>query len=85
VLIGGKPMVWHVYANACKAKCVDYCCVATDDERVAKAVKVGLCHSPGVSLVTWAIRCHRAVFFGQAGIKRCFDCKVITCEKRCQP
>ena len=29
----------HVYHNACKAKCLDACVVATDDERIAKAVR----------------------------------------------
>lgn len=37
-LIGGKPMIWYVYASACKARCLDHCCVVTDDARVAKAV-----------------------------------------------
>ena len=29
----------HVYRNACKAKCLDACVVATDDDRIAKAVR----------------------------------------------
>jgi 3-deoxy-manno-octulosonate cytidylyltransferase (CMP-KDO synthetase) len=37
--IGGKPMIWHTYTNACKAKNLDYCCVATDDPRIEKVVK----------------------------------------------
>ena len=32
-------MVWQVYVNARNAKCLDYCCVATDDQRVAEAVR----------------------------------------------
>ena len=38
-LIGGKPMIWHTYTNATKAKNLDYCCVATDDERIERTVK----------------------------------------------
>ena len=38
-LLRGKPLVMHVYHNACKAKCLDACVVATDDERIAKAVR----------------------------------------------
>jgi len=38
-LLGGKPLVMHVYRNACKAKCLDACVVATDDDRIAKAVR----------------------------------------------
>ena len=26
----------HTYTNACKAKNLDYCCVATDDPRIQK-------------------------------------------------
>ena len=38
-LLAGKPLVMHVYRNACKAKCLDACVVATDDDRIAKAVR----------------------------------------------
>ncbi len=35
--IGGKSMIQRVYEQACKA--LDYVCVATDDERIYKAVE----------------------------------------------
>ena len=38
-LLGGKPLVMHVYRNACQAKCLDACVVATDDDRIAKTVR----------------------------------------------
>ncbi len=37
-LIGGKPMVQHVYEQAKRATMLDEVLVATDDERIAKAV-----------------------------------------------
>lgn len=37
--IAGKPMVEHVYRNACSAKVLERVVVATDDERIAVAVK----------------------------------------------
>jgi 3-deoxy-manno-octulosonate cytidylyltransferase (CMP-KDO synthetase) len=37
--IGGKPMVQHVYERAGRAKAVECVLVATDDARVAEAVK----------------------------------------------
>jgi len=36
--IHGKPMVQHVYENACRATTLDRVVVATDDERVRRAV-----------------------------------------------
>jgi 3-deoxy-manno-octulosonate cytidylyltransferase (CMP-KDO synthetase) len=36
--ICGKPMVQHVYENACRASALDSVVVATDDERVRSAV-----------------------------------------------
>ena len=36
--IGGRPMVEHVYRRAASASTVDLVIVATDDERVARAV-----------------------------------------------
>ena len=38
-LIGGKPMVQHVYERTCAARGVERALVATDDERVAAAVR----------------------------------------------
>jgi 3-deoxy-manno-octulosonate cytidylyltransferase (CMP-KDO synthetase) len=38
-IIGGKPMIQHVYENASKAKVLDQVIVATDDRRIEKAVK----------------------------------------------
>ena len=37
--VGGKSLVRLTYEAAEGAKCVDYCCVATDDDRVIDAVK----------------------------------------------
>ena len=37
--INGKPMIYHVYQRAKKAKCVDDVIVATDDERIKNAVE----------------------------------------------
>ena len=37
--IHGDPMIWHVYTRAKKAKALDRLIVATDDERIFKAVK----------------------------------------------
>lgn len=37
--ICGKPMVQHVYERACRASTVDRVVVATDDERIATAVR----------------------------------------------
>ena len=36
--ICGKPMIQHVYENACKSKVLDKVVVATDDQRVYDAV-----------------------------------------------
>ena len=38
-MIGGKPMIQHVYENASKAKLLDEVIVATDDTRIELAVK----------------------------------------------
>lgn len=38
-MIGGKPMVQHVYERTCAVRSVDRALVATDDERVAAAVR----------------------------------------------
>jgi 3-deoxy-manno-octulosonate cytidylyltransferase (CMP-KDO synthetase) len=38
-MIGGKPMIQHVYENASKAKLLDEVIVATDDVRIEQAVK----------------------------------------------
>ena len=38
-IIGGKPMIQHVYENASKAKLLDQIIVATDDRRIEEAVK----------------------------------------------
>jgi 3-deoxy-manno-octulosonate cytidylyltransferase (CMP-KDO synthetase) len=37
-LIAGEPMVWHVYRRAREAQSVDRVIVATDDERIRRAV-----------------------------------------------
>lgn len=37
--IGGKPMIQHVYESASKARVLDRVLVATDDRRIAAAVK----------------------------------------------
>ncbi len=37
--IAGKPMIRHVYERAAEAECLDTVIVATDDERVAGAVR----------------------------------------------
>mmetsp|Transcript_36088 Transcript_36088/g.102161 ORF Transcript_36088/g.102161 Transcript_36088/m.102161 type:complete len:311 (-) Transcript_36088:267-1199(-) len=37
-IIGDKPMIWHTYTNSLKCKKLDKLVVATDDERIAKAV-----------------------------------------------
>ena len=36
--ICGKPMIQHVYERASQAKTIDWCLVATDDERIASCV-----------------------------------------------
>jgi 3-deoxy-manno-octulosonate cytidylyltransferase (CMP-KDO synthetase) len=38
-IIGGKPMIQHVYENASKAKLLDQIIVATDDRRIEEVVK----------------------------------------------
>jgi 3-deoxy-manno-octulosonate cytidylyltransferase (CMP-KDO synthetase) len=38
-MIGGKPMIQHVYQSAAKATVLDRVIVATDDSRIAAAVK----------------------------------------------
>lgn len=38
-LIGGKPMMWHVYQQASKAASIDEVHIATDDERIAVACR----------------------------------------------
>ena len=38
-MIGGKPMIQHVYENASKAKLLDEVIVATDDRRIEQVVK----------------------------------------------
>lgn len=37
--IGDKPMMWHVYQQACKARSIDEVHIATDDERIAAACR----------------------------------------------
>lgn len=37
--IHGRPMIWHVYTRARKAKVLDRLIVATDDKRIFKVVK----------------------------------------------
>jgi len=36
-LIGGKPMLWHVYQQASRAAALDEVYIATDDDRIAAA------------------------------------------------
>ena len=38
-LIGGKPMMWHVYQQAFKADSIHEVYIATDDERIAAACR----------------------------------------------
>src|SRR5690242_1239937 len=38
-LIGGKPMIQHVYESASKARCLDRVLVATDDRRIEDTVR----------------------------------------------
>jgi 3-deoxy-manno-octulosonate cytidylyltransferase (CMP-KDO synthetase) len=38
-LINGKPMIWHVYSRASKAKNIKNSFIVTDDERIKKAVE----------------------------------------------
>ena len=38
-LIGGKPMIQHVYESASRARCLDRVLVATDDRRIQEAVR----------------------------------------------
>ena len=35
----GKPMVQHVYENACQAKYLEKLIIATDDERILRAAE----------------------------------------------
>jgi 3-deoxy-manno-octulosonate cytidylyltransferase (CMP-KDO synthetase) len=37
--IGGKPMIQHVVERTARAERIDHVCVATDDERIAAAVR----------------------------------------------
>src|SRR5690606_25399364 len=37
--LGGRPMVWHVWARAREAGCFDRVLVATDDDRVVAALR----------------------------------------------
>jgi len=37
--ICGKPMIQHVYERAAQARLIDWCIVATDDERIASVVR----------------------------------------------
>jgi len=37
--IAGKPMIQHVYERAAQARVLDWCLVATDDDRIATAVR----------------------------------------------
>src|SRR5918996_3585725 len=39
VVIGGKPMIQHVYESASRARELDRVVVATDDRRIEQAVK----------------------------------------------
>jgi 3-deoxy-manno-octulosonate cytidylyltransferase (CMP-KDO synthetase) len=39
VVIGGKPMIQHVYESASRARALDRVVVATDDRRIEQAVK----------------------------------------------
>ena len=44
-LIGGKPMMWHVYQQAGKATAIDEVHIATDDERIASVCReLGMNH-----------------------------------------
>ena len=38
-LIGGKPMIQHVYESACRARGLDRVLVATDDDRILETVR----------------------------------------------
>jgi 3-deoxy-manno-octulosonate cytidylyltransferase (CMP-KDO synthetase) len=37
--IAGRPMIQHVYERVVRAQLIDWCLVATDDERIAAAVR----------------------------------------------
>lgn len=37
--IDGRPMIWYVWQNAVKSRCASRAVVATDDERIAEAVR----------------------------------------------
>lgn len=37
--IDGRPMIWYVWENAGKSRCASHVVVATDDERIAEAVR----------------------------------------------
>jgi len=37
--IDGRPMIWYVWENAVKTRCASRVVVATDDERIAEAVR----------------------------------------------
>lgn len=37
--IDGRPMIWYVWRNAVKSRCASRVIVATDDERIAEAVR----------------------------------------------
>lgn len=37
--IDGRPMIWYVWENAVKSRCASRVVVATDDERIAEAVR----------------------------------------------
>jgi 3-deoxy-manno-octulosonate cytidylyltransferase (CMP-KDO synthetase) len=37
--IDGRPMIWYVWENARKSRCATHVLVATDDERIADAVR----------------------------------------------
>ena len=60
----GKPMIWHVYACARKARSLDQVLVATDDERIQKvvegfggtAVMTDPAHTSGTERVAEAVR-----------------------------
>ena len=59
-------MVCQVYENARKARCLDYCCVATDDNRVAAAVEasgegVVSVSSPSVVSLTHSYALHHSL------------------------
>jgi len=38
-LVDGRPMIWYVWENAVKSRCASRVVVATDDERIAEAVR----------------------------------------------